>query len=546
MELEFVWKATRRYWAVVAVCGLLGVAAAVLLAPSVAVRYQSTALVLILSGEGGSAGDRYVASELVILQSPPIAERAAELAGVSMSPAAIAENVTFAQIPGTDVVRIIAASPSPTEAQAIANGYVDAYLDARSALGSADQNIDEGLLNQRVTALEDQLDDVEQRVQEAMAPFVRAAEELADGGTPSVPAVQDVAPALAVEREVLIDQYRTVLSQLAGLQSGEPEQATTDRQVIQRAELPSQSLATSSSTLRLAIPIGGLLLGVALATALARSSRYVLDTDEIERTLEAPIVAVVPERRSLRSGSLDHLAQLPTDVRGSINRLCVQVESAGASAPGWSVVVTGTRRDIGTTTVAAAMAHRFSELGSRVLLIDFDTEDPAVSARFDVEEGGLAALADVSRQDRLVPPTPSGFPMLSVIGGGSASARWRPSRQELRAALTSASLYADIVVVDAGPTLASSSAAVLAQSADAVVLTVPARRQPRETLELVARQLDLADRHLFPVIVPAPKKQGRQRKTSRQRGTSSSPDPSQSGLANDQSERSEREVGPRA
>ena len=144
MELEFVWKATRRYWAVVAVCGLLGVAAAVLLAPSVAVRYQSTALVLILSGEGGSAGDRYVSSELVILQSPPIAERAAELAGVSMSPSAIAENVTFAQIPGTDVVRIIAASPSPTEAQAIANGYVDAYLDARSALGSADQNIDAG------------------------------------------------------------------------------------------------------------------------------------------------------------------------------------------------------------------------------------------------------------------------------------------------------------------------------------------------------------------------------------------------------------------
>jgi Mrp family chromosome partitioning ATPase len=508
MELEFVWKAVRRYWPVVVACTLMSVAAATLLSPSAAIRYQSSALVLITSGEGGSAGDRYVSSELVILRSPPIAERAMELAGAPMSALAGSDAVTFAQIPGTDVVRIIASSTAPAEAQAIANGYLDAYLEGKRALGVADQDVDAASLQERVSEIEGQLDDIEQRVEEELAPYVEAAPASNEvQGTISIPTIQDVAPALSVEREVLIDQYRTALSQLSELQFAAPESSVVDRQVIQRAELPSQALATSSNMLEIAVVLGGLLLGVALATVLARASRYVLDADEVESILEAPIAAVVPKRRSLTSRSLDQLAQLPVDVSTPINELCVQVESAGASAPGWSVVVTGTRRHIGTTTVAAAMANRFAELGSRVVLVDLDTEDPALSAHFDVDRGGLAALAAAGERDwEDIMFVPTGSPMLSIIGGWAGPGRSRPSRPELEAALRSLARHADLVVVDAGPLLASSSAAILAQSSDAVVLTVPIARQPRASLEQVARQLDVGDRALFPVAVPNPRR----------------------------------------
>jgi Mrp family chromosome partitioning ATPase/capsular polysaccharide biosynthesis protein len=503
MELEYVAKAVRRFWPVVLLCALFGIIAGQILQPSSAPRYESTALLLIVpsseTSSGAAAGDRYVASQLVVLESPPMAARAAEISGVPLTDGTGAQTVSFIQIAGTDVVRVVASTGSPEESQAVANAFVEAYIERTDTTSGADETLGATEIETSLSEIERQLGELDVRIEEAMAPFVQSS---GDNPDVAIPTIEQVAPALATEREVLLESYRGLLSQRTQLEFEPPAEA--ESQVVQRAQLPTAPIAESSPVLALALPVVGLLCGIGLATVLARVSRRVLDSAEVTEFLGVPFAATLPGERALRTRSLFQLEQLPDEYETAVSELCVQVEAKGKLDTSLTVLVTGSQRVAGSTTLAAAMAVRFGAQGSTVALFDLDFDQPDLSKCFGVDGDGISLLVDGAGLPKLTP-----LANVAVVGRRPGLGHQRPQRAELLFALDAAAEQADVVVVDAGSMLSGPAAAVLAQHVDAVVLTVPVWNQERASLRVVAHQLAAVRAQLLPVAMPRLKRSDR-------------------------------------
>jgi Mrp family chromosome partitioning ATPase len=263
----------------------------------------------------------------------------------------------------------------------------------------------------------------------------------------------------------------------------------------------------------LVLPLVGLLFGTVLATILARSSRRILDGVEVSEVLGAPFAGTLPNERTLRARSLFQLQQLPDEYEACVNELCVQVETHGKLDMPLSVLVTGSQRVSGATTLAAAMAVRFGALGSRVVLVDLDFDQPDLSKCFGVSGDGFSQLVESGTTfdgpDHASYLTATPLPNVAVLGRTPWLDQPRPQRSDLLTVLDTTVDHADVVVFDAGPMLAAPAAAVLAQHTDAVVLAVPVWNQDRASLKVVARQLASIRSRLLPVAMPRLKRSSR-------------------------------------
>ena len=99
--------------------------------------YQTEARVLV----GGpaesfsSSTDREVQNQLVLFESVELADRVAEVTGIPAREVLVSSE--FRQIPGSDVIAVMASNSSPERAQAIANAYVDFHSCGTSDGGAA-------------------------------------------------------------------------------------------------------------------------------------------------------------------------------------------------------------------------------------------------------------------------------------------------------------------------------------------------------------------------------------------------------------------------
>jgi Mrp family chromosome partitioning ATPase len=522
VELEYVLKAVRRYWLVVVAFALAGVLAAFLLVPEREPEYEATALVLMAPGvEGGQGGDRFVMSQMAVLQTPQMTAQAIETAGVTMSPTEVREAVEFEQEVGTDVVAVTATAATPETAQAIANGYVDAYfamLETRASAAGPDREIE--LLDRTIELIEEQISTVDAEIAAVLQPFL---EPTADGEGPrQVPALEQLAPALATERNVLGGQYNEVLRRRTELEFAPRPEIRS--QIVQRAELPAEPVDPSGRLLTIALIVAGLFGGVLAATALARSSRRVLDDAEVAATLGVPIAASVKRQRSLVGSRLEQPTQMSAAMHDSINQACVQAERQSVPGVTLAVVVAGTQQGSGATTVATAMAYRYAELGSKVLLVDADHVRDGTARTSDLGTDELTAFVESGRGEGADKPAPStrwpidafthtDVPNLIVVGrDASAAPMTRRARVDVMEVMEAARKYADVVIFDTGPILDSVSSIKLAQHADVTVLVVPVRRQRRGPLRVIARQLEGHDGLLLPVTTDGTRRVRRSRR----------------------------------
>lgn len=520
MELEYVARVVRRFWPAVLLSVVLGVALGLLVRPNSTPMYDSSALMIVVpnasSASGSVAGDRYISSQIVVLQSPPMDARANAIADLGMSDETLSRLVKFAQIPGTDVVRITATLDSPERAQTVANAYLDAYQDLVQSTAESDVDRNPGKIDNSIAEIEAQFVDIDRRIADALTQYYANNPGLTEQVAP-----EQAAPAIAAEREVLLEKYRDLLRRRTTLDF-EPADSISD-QIIQRAELPEVPNPQSSRKFILAVPFAMLLLGVAVATMLARSSRKVLDGTEVTEVLKVPITAIIPQVNPPRDGFVAHFEEAPDELTDIVNEVCVQAEAQSSSRPTLTVLVTGTQRESGTSTLAVAIAARFGDLGSKVLLIDLDFEHPDISERFGVVGDGIRALLGLDVEERtarhatkpsaaftyvrVVPdPAPKlvSTPManVSVVGREPGLGAVRPLRADILSAFEAAMLRADVVVIDAGPMLVASASAVLSHHVDAVVLAVPVKQQERASLRVASRQLTSVRSHLLPVLMP--------------------------------------------
>ena len=504
MELVYVTRAIKRYWWITALGALLGLLGGFFLGAGGEATYSSQALVLIAppgEGLGSTSTDRYLQNQLLVFGSGALADQVASTAGAEGTP--VNQWTSFEQVPGSDMVRITVAAPTAELSQTVANAYVESYLDAvRGQLDDA-QAPDVDAINVALEEVDAAIDGVDQQIEAALAPFLQS-------GVPeaALPTIEQVSPTLATQRQVLLDQYIELLRDRNELELGAQTRASS--QVIQRASLPTEPDPRGRNLILFAAPLAGVMFGALLSVAVARASSRVLDLDEVEEVLDVAVAGRLPRDRDLARAGIDLTRPLPETFESVVHELCVRAEASELAGRSLVVAVAGADESAGTTTTALAMAVRFAEAGSDVLLVDMDQRSPDLTEAVGEALSGVRYLAspepdaDGRRPSRSRPPLiGSVLPGVRFAGQGDAGSRRPLRRDEVGRLLDHSAEYAAVTVIDAGVLMDAASSVQLAQTADALVLTVPLSRQRRSALRVCARQLRTARGTILPVITSA-------------------------------------------
>ena len=414
-------------------------------------RAVATVTVPLSSAAVGAPSDQYLSSQVLLLQSPEVADRAARIANANLDRQVLTvgdfkgEGSAAEIVPpqasspgsyGSSIVTVTFSWPSPEVAQAGANALLQAFDDVRSDTIAAEA---EGT----VAGIEKALQDARTRGQ--------------------VTDLQNQRTKALVDLEVDLARHPTVAW------AAQPQ-------------VPVNGNVKRSGAIGLFV--GGL-VGAGLAFARASRDRSFGRRTDPEVLYEAPLLGelsagpdlVVAESYRVIAGNLLRLRRVRAE------RVSVAVLSTTAD-PRWSAVV-------------ANLALAVADGGSRVLAVDADAR--GVLATYLLpdgrpETGFQDVLAGGSAAVDCIRPSPLAE-RVSVLGpGGRTGERLTGVSYTRRAkkVLTRASTTYDLVLVGPPDAMQTSVSADLLEACDAAVVLVGSHEPVEDHLEL-ARRLELAE-----------------------------------------------------
>jgi capsular polysaccharide biosynthesis protein/Mrp family chromosome partitioning ATPase len=513
VELSFVITAIRKRWWLIVAGAILGSMPGLLVQSVPPPTYSSTAVLLISPPTDSfvAAPDRHVENQVEIITSRATAEEVATRLGGDVTADEVASAVTVTQRVDTDIVAITAEAADRQQAQAIAQTYVEVYLDGQRLRADASTAPDLARINERLAAVNAELSAVNAEIGALVRPWLARAE--AGTATVGIPPIQVLAPELTARQQLLLEEFTRLQALATDLEGAARSRATSE--IVQPASLPSPPpLPERSDPILFVGFFVGAMLGVAAAIVWARFSTRVLDETAVAEILGTPVLGHLPAHRSLARDLVGAFAGLPRSLEPVLHRLVVRAEAMAPIDSPLRVAVVGTHRGAGCTTVATLLAARFAAEQAQVLLVDLDARDPHITRLFRAAgDGGIPKVlatgpdrspAPGPRQPRRPAPrldvlTETRRPEVKVLGLGDN--RVGTLRRSLVPGIIAAvEQRADVLVFDGGPLLEAASTVELCNQVDVVVLVVPLRQQRLPELSTVGRQLAEVHDRLIPLI----------------------------------------------
>ena len=278
-----------------------------------------------------------------------------------------------------------------------------------------------------------------------------------------------------LQREVdsnraLYDTFLTRLKETAATSDLDSANA----RIVDRATVPSSPIKPKKALIVVLATFLAGLVGVGLVLLLEALNNTFKSTEEIENTLNLPVLGILPLIKKADRKQIANLFTSDTDksFSESIRTIRTSVVLSAMDEPHKTLVVTSSVPGEGKSTVAANLAFALGQM-EKVLLIDADMRRPTLAKNFGFPVGtpGLANLIagtakleecikEVGGVDMLsagaVPPNP-----LELL----SSPRFGKVIEFLR------NKY-DRVIIDSPPTQAVSDALVLSTLANALIYVV--------------------------------------------------------------------------
>jgi capsular exopolysaccharide synthesis family protein len=322
----------------------------------------------------------------------------------------------------------------------------------------------------------------------------------------------------------LAEEIATAVSQRAALNLADPsaenrleiltltEQITSKRASLAalRADYQSLQLAQEARSLGLSVVAKatpptqpsnrhlGLTLGIALVLGLVASAGLAFlaenltlrfrTRDEIEKAVEAPILAAIPDVGEVAT---DGVFNSGSKAEEAFRRLATAVLAAGAKEPLKTIMVTSAEPNQGKSTVVANLGRTLAQSGRSVLLVDANLRSPVLHEIYGLpNEEGLSDLlvAGPPEEERLL--RPAGVPGLWILPAGSAAndPAMLLGSLEMERWVSSVENRFDFVLFDSPAVLGVTDPLALARSVDAVLL-VAREDVLRDRLSLAHREL---------------------------------------------------------
>ncbi len=520
MELSFVANAIRRRPWIVLLCALLGLIPGLLKNASADPKFESLAVVLVSPpSEGqafsiGTGNDRYVENQLSVLQGSGLAERVANQVDGGLTRKSITEAVRVIREPGTDLVNVYAADADAEVAHDIAQKYVDIYMDDLQTRADEAQGPEIERLNGKLITLLGDIKALDDQILAAVAEFLPEAGRLYTQNEtfPQIPTPDMVAGPQISLKQAKLEEYSKTLDLRTELELNAKLKVTSE--IVQNASLPDTTVGGGRKVLFPLGLIAGAVMGAIAAAFVARLSPKVLDGAHASHVLDHPIVGSFARVRSISKQPVSALSSLPPSATPVINELCVRAEGNAEVGRPLTIVVVGTQRNAGTTTLAMAMAGRFANHGSKVLIVDADSRRSSLSRLFrTTPQTSIPALISEftsgrTSRDAVIKGTQ--VAEVNVVGLGDKSSAAALRRDTISTLLDAASKYAEVIIFDGGPVLDAATTLHLCNVVDAVVLAIPIGDQRGSSLRVVRQQLGNIRGVLLPVLThPTHKRAGR-------------------------------------
>ena len=248
---------------------------------------------------------------------------------------------------------------------------------------------------------------------------------------------------------------------------------------------------------KILLPLGaiiGLLLGIGAIFLRDRMDHRVRDRADLERCLQAPVLAVVPRVRRRAGNPASIFCRAPLSPAAEAYRhLRVRLEPFIVSASDREAVLLVTSWGIreGRTSVAANLAAALAHAGVTVILVDADLRRPSLDTVF--ETGERAGLTDLlagraSIEDVAVPTEVPGLRLVTV---GTLTSRSADMFEVgwLTKAVAKLRSKAEVVVLDSAPIGAISDAITLARVSDIAIVVASPRRTQRNDASAAVQEL---------------------------------------------------------
>jgi Mrp family chromosome partitioning ATPase len=271
----------------------------------------------------------------------------------------------------------------------------------------------------------------------------------------------------------------------------------------------------------------GAALGVACAFAWDRLSGRLRGVDDLEDQTGLPVLATVPV---MNRGAPDHIAVLDADPRRgaqAFGYLAAHLLHELETSKTHVLIVTSPTAGAGKTTVAMNLSAWFAAAGRPTVLISAELESPTAHEYFRVErKPGLedVVTGGTSLPDALHATSVPGL-RLATCGSSSAGGASILNAEDLKPLLDQLSTGKCVVVIDAPSMLGRPETALLADTADVVLLVVDIRYGKRADAAAAISQLAHVSDRMIGTLANDPGRYGERRSPETPTG---SPSPAES------------------
>lgn len=480
MELSsYLSVLSRRKWIII-VSILLGTAIAAAISFLSTPQYVASTTVRVLTiGGGGSVTnarpdinytERLLNTYARILTSNTVRRDLMNELGLDEVPI-----ISVQLIPSTELIRIVAESSDPEDARDVANAAAQFLIRENQEFysGGTGQTLQEILQQQLVQA---QLD-----LDQARSDYETILNDSPENSL-----------AIAAANQALDTRERSYLALSTQYETARLEQAVNANaiSVVEEAVVPRKP-AKPRHLINIALGATvGLVTGIALAFLLDNLDTTLYTQDQIESATQMATVGRIPAAKDdmqiarLANG---HYPQLESFRRLRTNILATAGETNGAQV----VLLTSAKRGEGKSTVSANLAVTIAQSGREIVIVDCDLRLPTVHKFFDLpNKRGLTNIltGEVTYEEAIQYTT---YPRVQVITSGPLP----PNPTELLGSQQMIDLIAelrqhfDFVILDTPALLSVADAAVLAPTADNVILVVAQAQTQRDDVETVRQQL---------------------------------------------------------
>jgi polysaccharide biosynthesis transport protein len=279
----------------------------------------------------------------------------------------------------------------------------------------------------------------------------------------------------------------------------------------------------------------GLGCGIGVAFLQEHLDNTLKNSEDIERLLRVPALALIPSRESLSQTSSDVYGLSNGNSKpslgngGSLQKLSgkswIRIDGNGTQHSALSEAFRGLRTSVllsavgrpprsltfvsaepgeGKTTIASNLAISLAQLGKRVLLIDGDLRRPCVHKLFDIEDhsGGLVTYLTGAEEWRgLVQSTSIANLDCLVCGPVPPNPSELLSSDRMQTLIREGMEEYQFVLVDAPPLLNVADGRILATMVEGAILVVKGGFTPRELAQQAQLHVRDVGAHLIGVVL---------------------------------------------